>query len=56
MALDDRGGHHEQTVADSHPPALAALNMTQTPKQERRQTIHQFSSTGNAAEAETISA
>ncbi|MGO7643793.1 hypothetical protein ACC709_25255 [Rhizobium ruizarguesonis] len=56
MAVDDGGGHHQQTVADSQPPDFAALNMTQTPKQERRQTIHQFSSIGNAAEAESISA
>ncbi|WSH02375.1 hypothetical protein U8P71_04925 [Rhizobium ruizarguesonis] len=34
MAVDDRGGHHEQTVADSQPPDLAALHMTQTPKEE----------------------
>ncbi|WP_246720991.1 hypothetical protein [Rhizobium ruizarguesonis] len=31
ITVDDRGGHHEQTVADSQPPDLAALNMTQTP-------------------------
>ncbi|WP_261329903.1 hypothetical protein [Rhizobium leguminosarum] len=34
MAVHDGGGHHQQTVADSQPPDLAALNMTQTPKEE----------------------
>ncbi|WP_246709153.1 hypothetical protein [Rhizobium ruizarguesonis] len=33
-AVDDGGCHYQQTVADSHPPDLTALNMAQTPKEE----------------------
>ncbi|MGO7078411.1 hypothetical protein ACCT03_32060 [Rhizobium johnstonii] len=55
-AVDDGGFHHQQTVADSQPLDIVALQVTQTPNQEGRQTIHHFSSTVLAEEAETISA